>query len=198
MIANFEDQSGICNANCLNLTGAWLTYNDGTGTQVPPVGSMPSALVSPGGSVDAYALQTSGQGFSTWGAGVGVNFTSTTASKNGCTYDATWATGVSFYIRGTGAGLIRFMVPTAQTLTPSEGGACLATGTGVGQKCDDHYGMDVSVSGAWTAVAVPFASLSQNHWGIATLFDKTQIIGLRFQVNFNVSFDVWIDNVAFY
>jgi hypothetical protein len=55
--------------------GAWYTYNDATAgaTETPGVPFLPSVITPPRGA-STYAARMQGAGFTTWGAGMGLNF----------------------------------------------------------------------------------------------------------------------------
>jgi len=174
-------------------TGYWYTYNDGTGMQKPapdPTGAVPF-LPTAGGHSPMFAAETSGSGSTAWGAGLGFDLNNT--SKKSCVYDASAYAGIKFWAKGNSA--IRAMIKIPATTQPtSDSGAC----TGAAGMCEDHFGIDAKLTTDWAQYDLAFATLKQGGWGLATTFDKAQLIALQFQVAKGATFDFSIDDLTFY
>jgi hypothetical protein len=121
---------------------------------------------------------TSGKGFSSWGAGMGVNINSGTSAIP-CLYDASVFSGISFALSGSVAsGYLRFYVVTAGTTSTAYGGTCTS-----GTSCNDYFGIALLPNTSTpVTVKVPFTLLAQEGWGAAVKWDPTQILGIQLQV----------------
>jgi hypothetical protein len=185
--------------------GTWFEYNDGTpgATQLPaPNGSgtlLPTANspVVTHFIVSKYAMETHGSGFTSYGAGIGFNMNDLASqTPNRQTFNASHYTGVLFFAK-VGAGStqtmpaqIRFNVPTVQT--DPQGMIC--------SSCNDHFGAWLSAptpTTGWQEYAVPFSSLSQQHFGTPATWDPHQIYGCQWQVPQDMTFDFSIDDIYF-
>jgi hypothetical protein len=185
-IDDLEDGDGSISA-LGGRVGAWYTYNDKTAgaTQTPAAGDPFTPLAAGNGS--AKAAQTTGSGFTTWGAGFGFDFNNTGTTKG--TYPVAAFTGIVFSAKGTP---FRLKVLTTGTVPAAEGGACATT------KCGDNFGKAITATANWQQFAVPFASLTQEGWGDKVTFDGATVTGVQFQVAAKVAFDISIDDVGFY
>lgn len=164
--------------------GRWHTFNDGTGTQTPPVGAG-NLVASTPGRESSYAVRTSGSGFTTWGAGVGFDFNDDGTTK--ATYDASPYLGVTFWARAESPVVIRFSVSDVNT--DEDGGTC--------STCSDHHGIDLALTTSWVQYTFTWRRLQQIGWGDAQdALDPAQLFGLQFQVAQGVTFDFWIDDVS--
>ena len=196
LIDDMEDQDGSINA-VDGRDGAWYTYNDetATGTQAPAVAKdFTMKAVTPARGDSGFAANTTGSGFTSWGAGMGFDLNNAGAAAK--PYDASAHSGISFYARtGAGAGKgLRGNVADKQTTV--EGGICKETATV--HECFDDFGADVTITTEWKQVTLKFASMKQG--GFAKAFPKLATNGLyaiHFQVDANVKFDLWIDDVSF-
>jgi len=191
--------------------GTWYVYNDGTGSQVP-------ALNTPTLPTDGR-MCTSGDGFTSWGAGLGLSIDAD-ASKN-CNYDVTAYTGIRFKLEGsTTNSFVRFVLVTNNIASPIGGGSCDKSLN----NCDDFYGADIvaTTSGivcenktsAFSCVStatndnsllisIPFARMSQMGWGTAfSVFDLAHTLGMHWEIHLSdtlaASFEFCIDNITFY
>jgi hypothetical protein len=179
--------------NVAGRTGYWRAWNDGTGTQSPSMTEtfLPQVLETPRGA-STRAMHTTGSGFGIWGAVVQVDFNNPAPGISGGVgspgvYGTIGYQGISFYARGTS---LRVEVRTLATVVVAEGGNCTAT-------CNDHHGVNVTLSTAWAPVTVPFSSLAQRGFGTRVAFSADQVIGIQFLPS-STSFDYWIDDVTFY
>ena len=102
MLDDFEDGDGAIIMSG-GRQGFWYTFNDGTagGSQTPP-----STAVVPdsGGACEsANALHTTGSGFATWGAGIGVDLNNLGGAMGvKMPWDASAYTGIVIAARGSG------------------------------------------------------------------------------------------------
>jgi hypothetical protein len=171
--------------------GAWYTYNDETegGAQSPEMGA--SFVPDSGGHGGMYAAHTAGSGFTEWGAGMGFDLANDGVTKG--TYNAAAYTGISFWAKGTPFRL-KVLVPA--TVPTAQGGTCTVA------PCGDNHGSVITATSEWQQFVVPFSSLTQESWGGEQIAWSTTllnaVIGIQFQVTAGTTFDIWIDDVAFY
>jgi hypothetical protein len=188
-IDDMEDDDGYIIVHC-GRSGTWYTYNDGTGSQVPPEGTLPTPSIIVGGRGSSmYAMDTTGAGFTSWGAGIGFNFI-----DGGPSYDASAWSGVQFWARSGGSTGKTLRMAIADHDTDARGGVC-TTKTG---GCGDHFKANVDITTTWTLYTVHFADLMQSGWGyVVPSFDANAIYGVQWGIDSGSPFDVWIDDVAF-
>jgi hypothetical protein len=196
MIDDMEDGDGSILAS-EGRKGAWYTYNDETATamQEPAVG-LPFEMApnNPPRDGSAFSANTKGSGFMTWGSGYGFDFNNAGAGTTKAAYDASMYAGITFYARiGAGStGAVRFNVGDGNT-TP-EGGVC-AVG-----KCSDDFGKDINLTEAWQRFDIKFADMTQVGWSMVLLpaLDAKTLYSVHFQTGIDKSFDLWVDDVAFF
>ena len=212
LIDDMESGDGNLEGDAPGEIGAWFTFNDTTGTQLPAeVGGklLPTKLspsVMQGGVSSTYAMHTTGTGFTGYGAGIGFNMNDS-SSRN--TFDASSYTGFLFYARvgpGTGstdAGAVqtsfRLNVPTKNTDAQGcvcDVGTCPSDPTSM---CSNHYGKEVlGLTSSWQPVTVKFSSLQQQPgFGATTTWDPQHVYGVNFQAAPGPQFDFWIDDIYF-
>ncbi|HEX7671801.1 MAG TPA: hypothetical protein VF395_19540 [Polyangiaceae bacterium] len=195
MIDDMEDKDGSILA-AEGRVGAWYTYNDTTGTQVPPAGQMGfdmTALNPPRGT-STYGATTSGSGFTTWGAGIGFDLNNDGTAKQ--PYDASAYKGVTFWAKAGAGGIknIRLNVQDAQTAP--EGGICDKTAT---KGCNDHRGTAVLLTEDWKQFTFAFDAMKVVGFGqVFPTFQTNKLFAIQFQASQNVKFDIWLDDIAFY
>lgn len=193
VIDDMEDMNGSINA-VAGMQGAWYTYNDMTaaGMQTPESGpTVPFAMATPGAGTSMYAANTKGSGFTTWGAGFGFDLNNDGTTKKA--YDASQFAGITFNAK-IGAGsvaAIRFNIGDSQT-TP-EAGNC-------GMKCSDDFGQSLTLTAEWQKFKIAFADMKAVNWSMQNLtaINKASLWYVHFQASQNNTFDIWVDDVAFY
>lgn len=174
--------------------GAWYTYNDetATGEQSPDPGKdfAPAA----GGPRDVgFMAQTTGGGFTEWGAGMGFDLNNAGTAKG--VWDASAFTGVAFYARGNAP--VRIAIATRAVVPVASGGTCMP-GEAEGEECDDAHGKTLTLDATWRQYVVPFSEITQDGWGRPAEFDAKTLTGIQFQIAKGVEFDVYIDEIGFY
>jgi hypothetical protein len=159
-------------------SGSWLFVTDGTGTTTPA----PGAPVPVTGGVSGNALHLQGSGLT----GDGALLHATLTSAAGC-YDASAYRGVNVALKGTGELwlVIRTALVDAQ---PAEK--------------RDYHRVKYGASGAWMTYTILWSQLAQAGVPGATKldFDPSAITGIDLVPASNttpLSFDFWLDNVAF-
>lgn len=189
-IDDMEDQEG----SILSKSGAWYTYNDMTmgATQMPPVGDpyVMTAVPKPNGS-SQYAAQTTGSGFTTWGAGFGFDLNNDGTTKKA--FDASAYAGITFWALAGAGGTtnIRFNVGDSQT-TP-EAGNC-------GTMCSDDFGANITLTTDWKQFTFRFADMKTVNWSKQNLtaIKKAELYYVHFQASQNTTFDIWVDDISFF
>lgn len=195
-IDDFEDGDNAILPNGMRK-GFWYTYNDGTGTQVPTTTTaMPFTATGVGHSATSLkAALTTGSGFKTWGAGLGVDFNNTPAFS--CPYNATAYSGIKFWAKTTATFKAMVQIPaTTAKQTTADSATCVST-----TMCNDHYYIQVPVSTAWAQFTITFAdstTFKQEGWGTPATFDKAHLLGLQFQVKQAVDFNISLDDLTFF
>ena len=179
-------------------SGGWFAFNDGTGVQPTDSASLAS---KPGW------ICTSGSGFTTWGAALGVSLNADASNKS-CTYDVSVYKGVSFTIQGTVAGgRVRFSVPTSDiAAAATTNGAMCVSSSSLSNDCDDAYGAwltpasfssaagfscyngttswacaTTATSASSVVVSIPFSSMMQEGWGRSIPFNLAHVLYLNWQ-----------------
>jgi hypothetical protein len=202
MIDDLEDGDRfICNSSASDgRNGVWITLGDGssTGTLMPTTEDFKPTLIDDGRPESRFAAHFRGSGFTDWGAFMGLELTNE-AATSGAPYDATRVQGITFLMKSNTAVSVSIGQP--ETTPPSRGGTCQDL------LCDPGFQFRISApdSTGWLPYMVPFASLTQITpgrprnpiLGTAT-WDPKSILGVAFRVDPGATFDVWVDDVAFY
>lgn len=184
MIDDFEDGDRYVLPNA-QLNGSWYTTDDGTGGLLVPVPSTSYQPAEGGVAGSAYAGYMAGGGFTDWGAALAV-------SLNGyrCAYDATGQQGIRFYARGTGS--VTVAIATNDTIPRSEDGNCLLD-------CYDHYSLSIDLGATWALYQLPWFRFSQSpDWGTDVIFRVSQLRTIEFAAPANSTFQLYVDDLAFY
>lgn len=171
-------------------SGSWFTYNDGTdgGVQTPPAPFLPSPTSPPLGS-SQWSAETTGSGFASF-AGMGFTLNDPPTGPDAgvrSTYDASAYLGIVFDARvGTGSGTrLRVGFPDANT-----------------DASGNSFGQFLTLTTSWTHEIIYFADTAQEN-SFGTLYpalDAAAIYGIIFQMDATIpplTFDLWVDNVAF-
>jgi hypothetical protein len=196
LIDDLEDGDDAINGETGRM-GGWYTFHDDTaGTQVPPdTGFTP---IAGGADGSAYAANTSGSGFTEWGAGMGFDLNNPEAvgevGPRGM-YDASRFRGIAFKAKGNVA--MRISVETVGVAPTDRGGGCTPSEV-MGMECDDLHGKDLALTAEWDEYLVEFAQMRQGGWGLAVPFAATDVTAVLFQVEANLEFDISVDDVRFY
>ncbi len=180
LIDDMESPSGISGTQ----GGSWYASNDGATPQTPSGGfSQGSGLEGPGANGSATALHATANvsAGAEWGATVQLDFAST--------IDASQWDGIKFFAKGSGSP--RLNLVTAGTLPSDAGGTC-------NDNCYDSHGKRISLSADWTEVRIPFGDLRQEGFGTEVAFDPTTLLAIAIQTKTEGSYDIWMDELAFY
>jgi hypothetical protein len=177
--------------------GAWYTYNDATPMAMQkPEAMTPFTMQAGGRDGTGYAAATSGSGFTLWGAGMGFNLHDPGDGMNGSakvTYDASAYTGLAFWAKAGPGSVTSLRVNVSDKNTDPAGSVCAPA-----DKCNDHFGKDVHLTDAWAFYTMTFDELLQLGWGQSfSALDVAHLYAVQFQVAKGVTFDIWLDDVAF-
>jgi hypothetical protein len=128
-----------------------------------------------------------GSGFTKTGGGIGLYFLTPRGS-----YDASRFTGIQFWAKVGAAGdtgLLTVQFPSAKT----------AASAGICTVCNVNFKTTVALTTAWAVYNVPFAQAQQSATAVPHLasLDSNELYGLNFEVGPNVTFDVYIADLAF-
>jgi hypothetical protein len=169
--------------------GTWYTFNDGTGSQTPPGNPTLFTCASPTNG----RMCTSGSGFTSWGAGIGLalNWSPSCAGV----YDASAYRGVRFTLSGTiqDGKSLRFGIGTTATSPPEAGGTCQSASA-----CTDSYGAYVTPTTAPQPISFYFSELHQAGWGAVTPWTPAETTTLLWLTDASAFTDVCVDDVAFF
>jgi hypothetical protein len=169
--------------------GWWYTTGDGSSPSAA-ISEEPISAIPGGRDGSLFSARALGQGFTVW-AGFGLFFGQ--ATDTNLLYDASAWTGISFWIR-SGAGTLNTQIMVGDASSDDRGGICnLRQGT-----CYNAFSSFVTARNDWTYVELPFADLARHPYGLTETFDSSRVGGVYIGLPTNQSFDVWIDDLAFY
>ena len=196
VISTFEDGTGAVQ-QVAGRGGGFYMFNDETGTQVPAPGAEPMATEK-AHCDSVYALCTSGDGFTIWGAGMGTDLGPTTGGVKS-TYDASGYTGVAFWAIAAEGTIMQLKVGIKDTNTAPEGGVCDPNEPSGDTACHNDWAMRVVMDTEWTHYTILFTELTQDPtWGMQfDQFAVQQTYSIQFQVDAGLPFDFCIDDLVF-
>jgi hypothetical protein len=192
VIDDFEDGNLIpCSRN--GWASDWWLATDGIGLSVPTESAGLPATISAPRSSSCRGLHIQGSGFTEWGTVVGVTFHNPDKTVARAV-DISAYSGVTFWVKGTGK--VRLQVATTDTEVVKNGGDCV----GEWPTCDDHHsGNWLTLSSSWTSFKLSFANMQQEYSTAGlTKSDLQKVLGMYFQTPASTTFDLWLDDVAFY
>ncbi|WP_437964597.1 CIA30 family protein [Sorangium sp. So ce260] len=200
MIDDMEDNDNAILAKG-GRVGYWYTFNDGTAgaTQDPPpdpegTGETPFTMTAldPARGQSTTAARSWGSGFEGWGIGFGFDLSSVEGAK--AVYDASAYTGITFWAKVGAGSSTAASVLISDASTDAVGGACT-------DECDAWQKQLASISEEWQQFTIPFADLKQGGWGTPAAteqIDAAKLYSIQFQVGEAATFDLYIDDLAFY
>ena len=165
--------------------GSWITYDDGTGKQVPPSRSalFPSRI--PGGrATSKRGLHVSGSHFTQWGVTFG------TELADAACYDASAYAGIEFWAKGPGE--IRVGLQMIDVQDVKYGGLCQTD-------CYDTHRKVVELTPTFRKYVVRWDDLRQLYAArVPVAFNPRRVRFLEFGIApESTPFDVWLDDVSF-
>jgi hypothetical protein len=208
VIDDFEDGDGLV-VPVDGRTGSWWTAADATGGTVFPEQSELTNMPAPPEKLPEphcgshYAMRITGQGFTDWGAELGVALASAPGPDGvyaTVAYDASGRTGVDFWARIGDTSTNSVFFEVSDSNSEPDGGVC-TVGGGTGKECYDSFGVSLTqLDTSWHHYRIPFSGLSQRNFGVvADGVVKTAIYNLTFNfLSATDPFDFWLDNVSFY
>ena len=194
LLDGFEDQDLVLEQSA-GRGGVWYLFDDGSVGTAGPTPLACSKLSSAPAELGVYAMHVTATGFTGWGSGLGVDFR---AGKK--PYDASKLSGVRFWARVGEGKNTRHRLQLVDATTDALGGKCNpASSAPDGEKCDDHFGKNLTLTSSWALYVVPFAELSQIGWGNpAAALDKTTLYGLQLTAKAKLDVDLWLDQIEFF
>jgi hypothetical protein len=117
------------------------------------------------------------------------------------TYDAAsnGYRGITFKAKvGPGATpLVRLLVGDRNT--EPRGERCVSASDGE-NRCHDYFGASLELGESWQQYTLAFEDLAQEGWGLngVTAIDTASLYFIHFQVREDETFDIWVDDIAFY
>ncbi|WP_437508096.1 hypothetical protein [Sorangium sp. So ce1099] len=206
LIDDMEDGDGAI-AETDGRFGYWYSYNDGTGTQTPPVYSeempvlfVPETLTPPRGQ-STMAMHTFGSGFTEWGAGIGFALSGEDMQVNA--YDASAYAGLVFWARlGDPGAEATMKVNVSDRVSEPAGGICDESAvSGEANRCFDHWFYTAHLGTEWAQIEIPFEELTREGWGAEPTAPAVDVAGLyviEFRFAQDEDFDVYVDDIRFY
>jgi hypothetical protein len=194
LIDDFEDQN-LTIERTDGRDGLWYLFNDGTTGSAGPSPLVCSPLVDAPAALGSQGMHITATGFTSWGSGLGADF-----RLGRMVYDGSKYSGVRFWAR-VGAGKnTRHRLQLADGTTDPLGEKCdPASDAAVGEKCADHFGMDLVFTTTWLQYEVPFSELDQAGWGkAAAALDTTTLYGVQIIAQPNQQVDLWLDQLEFF
>jgi len=196
-IDDLEDGDGtICPSDGRNA--GWYDFGDGSDGQIDPPPSplsvfTPTKILDGSHGTSQYAARFNGSGFTSWGARMGLALKLGHGTETQA-YDVSNQGGIVFWMKSSVPVSVEF--PTLETATFDRGGAC--TDTSTASNCDNHFFFQVPVPvPEWQQFFVPFSALAQRPGGNA-VWNPRHLLNIQFGVLAGATFDVWIDDLAFY
>jgi hypothetical protein len=186
VIDDFEDGDLVLPTSpaLAGRVGSWYGFDDGTGSSSKEV----FAIMRGANSVNGLHLM--GQGFTTWGAGVGVDLNNSgTTQTTKAPWDASAYAGVTFWARAQATVTVTVTLPNADT--DAAGNSC--------STCGHHYSKAVQVSSTWQRFTIDFSELTLEPGGVPTptAFKPSGLLSVHFRFSAAASYDVYLDDVAF-
>lgn len=174
--------------------GVWYLVGDGTtGTVAPsPLVCTPNsgAPVELGG----YAMHITATGFTGSGSLLGADLRNKKLVYNGSKF-----TGIRFWAKvGTGKNT-KHRVQISDSTTDAAGAKCVPASTVATEKCDDHFGMNMTFTTAWAQYTITFAQMTQLGWGkSAAAINKAALYGFQVTAKPKLDVDLWLDQIEFF
>jgi hypothetical protein len=207
LLYNGGTAAGTCPSTFMydNAPNSWFSYSDGTvdSGSFTHIADM-SGCDGPG----SCAFHASGAGFTGYGAGVGFTL------NDNSTFDASSFTGLDVYLKGTTTGTRGLDYAQANNTVHVK---FVTSGADGGDPLDgDDYGAYCPISQdagtCYSLCNIPFGGVARDgyHDAGVTAFDPQSLVKIQFEFSAYtpapdsgiaatpVSFDVMIDNVAFY
>ena len=192
MVDNLEDNDGkIIQAQ--GRQGPWHSFNNQMGGNQVPAFNGTFTPAAGGANNSAYAVHTTGSGYSFAGVGFDLNNTGAPEGAQSQSYNASAYTGISFWAKGNGN--LRVELAQKAFVPTANGGSC-SSGS-----CWNVYGSrDVQgkLTSSWQQFTIMFnaASMQREDGSKSPAFDASQLMSISFKHE-GSTFDFWLDDVHF-
>lgn len=196
---NFDSLENGYSGN--GLQGGWFVYDDGSdGTQEPPSNEVKPI---PGGlSGSEGVLRVRGEGFTSWGSGLGTVFASD--GSGACAFDASAYTGITFWAKGLieeddsiepwDPGILRVMLVEKDVVPLPEGNCDDALGD-----CWSSHRVRITLGECWKRYSFRFSEFEPDAWGFpGGTLDLTELYELAFELGRGNRYDIWLDDIRFF
>jgi len=196
LIDDFEDQDDALPAGLGTppRAGYWYAFHDDTagGVMVPGGSQLPPTALDPARGDSEFGVFASAAGFTTWGAGIGVDLNNSGEKEP---YDASAYDGIVFWAKGSTTGTpVELRVPIPATAPPGEGGSCTAA-----SGCSGYHRYTLGeLDDEWQQISIHFCQLIQPSWALEAEFDSSQILSIQFQGTETSDFEIWVDDLSFF
>jgi hypothetical protein len=172
--------------------GYWYTFGDDTGGYLEPAegADFMMGYTDPARPMSMRAARLLGGNFQDWGAALAFDFKAEFGA-----YDVSSYRGLRFYGRSA-QGPIEIAVAIPDRHSTPQAGICEQGGPGPTIPCFDHPLANVTLTPEWAEYEVPFSSLDRESTSLPP-FEATAVYSVHFGTPSGVTFDVWIDDVAF-
>jgi hypothetical protein len=193
MIDDFEDGNLVLPTPGVDhggRIGNWYAYGDLTGIVTADIALIPGKRTP----ASTKALRSTGQDFTSWGSGVGVDLNNSAGTQQGkLPWDASAYVGVTFWAHAAGALNVTVAMPDSDT-DPS-GGRCDQANQG----CDHHYIKPIQVDAHWRRYTVYFADLvaEPGTQPPPVAFVPAELVSVQFRMASGQTYELWIDDLAF-
>lgn len=188
VIDDFEDGDFFPNADP-GFKGNWYAYGDGSGLTTLNISIIPGQRAA-----SKKALESTGQDFTSWGSGVGVDLNNPTNTQGGkLPWDASAYTGITFWAHAGANLTVTVAMPDIDT--EPAGGRCDVANGG----CDHHYVKSIQIDNHWRRYVVLFSELVAEPGTVPPPagFAPDALIGVQFRMGGGQTYDLWIDDLAF-
>jgi hypothetical protein len=203
VIDDMEDQNNDIMGN-EGRVGGWYQFNDTTGTSSFLLTNIPGSR----GQFSLAAVNTTGEGFTTWGAGIGFDLNNEGGeAQTKLGYDASQYSGITFWARAETPLALAVVLPDFQTdrrgftcdeAEPPPLPYCCTSGDAEETCCDEHFETSVTLSTQWQRFIVDFEDLTKGACDEdLTEVDASELTGVQFRLPANSVYNYWIDDIAF-
>jgi hypothetical protein len=175
-------------------TSGWWMATDGEGLSEPADKTGLVVATTPARTGSCYALHMKGSGFTSWGAVLGftMNNPDETVAR---AVDLSGYTGIAFWLRGSGT--MTLQIATVSRQVEDSGGTCV----GEWPTCQDFFQTTaIPLPSSWSQYQFHFDTLApyKSSSTKMTAADLKQALTLQFSLPKNTTFDLWLDDVAFF
>lgn len=174
--------------------GVWYLVGDGTTGTVGPTPLVCAPNSGAPEELGGYAMHITATGFTGSGSLLGADL-----RNKKLVYNASKFTGIRFWAK-VGAGKnTKHRVQLSDSTTDSAGNKCVPGSEVAMEKCDDHFGMNMTFTTTWTQYTITFAAMTQSDWGKpAPAINKAALYGIQVTAKPKLNVDLWLDQIEFF